>query len=67
MNDVATFRGFHSAVADVACSLESLHRMCSDSDFAAALGPSLTLLRLSLDRADKFAGPDGIATPEAPL
>jgi hypothetical protein len=58
MNDVSTFRRFHSAVADVASSLEALHLLCRDDDFESAMQPALTLLRLLLDQADQHAGPD---------
>lgn len=58
MHDVSTFRGFHSAVASIASSLEALGRFCSDPDFDAALQPALDLLRIHLDQADQHAGPD---------
>lgn len=58
MDDVSTFRSFHSAIAGIASSLEALCSLCPDTDFESALRPSLTLLRFHLDEADRHAGLD---------
>lgn len=57
MSDYTTYRAFHSAVAEVADSLEALFRLCEDRDFDSAAGPALKLLRQILDDADRHAGP----------